>query len=347
MDPLKMQDFIAIVGKGQELSRDLTREQAAEAMRLLMEATATPYQIGAFLIAIRVKGESVEELVAFTETAKKYGAPLRVDQADRLIDIPLYSGKKRTFYACLPAALVMAGAGVPVLMHGYSEMPGGKIGAGAILKAAGIPTNLEAEQVETLVNRVGFGYAEISYLHLLLYRYLELRKELGVRTLINTLLRVYNPAGAKRHLIGITHPPYMERLGQALSLMGSRRALIFRGVEGESEIPLRNQDAMVELKEGEILPVRVRLEEIGLHPASKEELGLGTPLEEAERMARVLSQKEQGAALDAVLLNAGAGVYLSGKAASLKEGVALARESLETGAAAGKFFELMTVSHEV
>jgi anthranilate phosphoribosyltransferase len=130
-------------------------------------------------------------------------------------------------------------------------------------------------------------------------------------------------------------------------MMGSRRALIFRGVEGESEIPLRNQDAMVELKEGEIVPASVSLEEIGLHPASKEELGLGTPLEEAERMARVLSQKEQGAALDAVLLNAGAGIYLSGKAASLKEGVALARESLETGAAAGKFFELMTVSHEV
>jgi anthranilate phosphoribosyltransferase len=344
---LKMQDIIALVGKGKELSRDLSGEEAVAAMRMLMEAQATPYQIGAFLVAVRVKGETADELMAFVETARRYGAPIRVKERESLVDIPVYSGKKRTFHAILPAALVMAAAGVPVLMHGYSEMPGGKTGIAPILQAAGIPTNLEAEQAGSLVNRIGFGYVEISYLHLLLYRYLELRKELGVRTVINTMLRVYNPGEARSHLIGITHPPYMERLAETLLRMGSRRALIFRGVEGESEIPLKPLTGLVELKEGGIAPISLNPKEMGLREAPREGIPGGEAVEQAARIVQILSRNEESEASDAVLLNAGAGIYLSGKAATIEEGVGRARETVETGKAAEKLMEFMQAVREV
>lgn len=344
---MTMQEIIAAVGKGKELSRDLSYSEASEAMRLLMEAQATPYQIGAFLVAVRVKGESADELAAFAETARRYGAPFHGLPKESLLDIPVYSGKKRTFYAILPAALVMAAAGVPVLMHGYSEMPGEKIGIGTVLKAAGIPVNLEAEQVEALIQRIGFGYAEISYLHLLLYRYLELRKELGVRTLINTMLRVYNPGGAVRHLIGITHPPYLERLGETLQKMGSRHAWIFRGVEGESEIGLKPQKGIMELKDGTMQTLTIDPAELGLSEAPREGISGGTAMEEAVRTVGILTQKEEGPAFDAVLLNAGAGLYVSGMVASIRDGVDLARETIDKGAASEKFMELMQVAREV
>lgn len=329
---MEMHEILALVGKGKKLARDLNREQAALAMRLILEGRASRHQIGAFLIAMRMKGETEEELAAFTEEARRHGNHVENGGAAHLVDLPAYAGKRRTFHAQGAFALVMAAAGVPVLMHGVAEAAG-KTGPEAMLSAAGVAVGLSPEAASRCLADAGFAYVELSRLDSKLCELLFLRTELGVRTVINTMMRIYDPSGARRHMIGITHRPYLDLLAKTLLRLGVRRALLFRGVEGEGELALRPESALVEVAGGRRSEIRLSLAELGVSAAPQASLAGADPQEEAKWLRRLVSGEERGPLRDLVLLNAGVGIYAGGRAESIAEGIALARKALDCGAA--------------
>jgi anthranilate phosphoribosyltransferase len=336
---MQMHEIIAIVGKGKKLSRDLSKDEAQHAMRLLMDGKASPYQVGAFLIALRVKGETAEELAAFAEVVQEYNKAIKTEKPDYMVDIPLYSGRRKSFHSTFASALIMASAGVHVVMHGHSAIPLRR-GIGEVLEAAGVNINLEADQAGERLRKQGFCYIELSRVNSVMTFLLGLRKEFGVRTVINTLLRVYNPSQAKCHLIGVTHTPYLERLAQTLMTMKSERALIFKGVEGESEIPLRSIVAITEVINGSIQRLHFPIGSLNLTAQGGHILRGGTALDEVKLTSQILTGEVRGSHRDSALLNAGFGIYVSGKALSPAEGIEMADEVLDSGNPAEKFFEL-------
>ena len=227
-----MQEVIAKIAKGPKASKDLTWDEAKRAIHALIEGDGTPAQAGAFLIAMRFKMESVTELAAFTAATRSYVAPLPISQELGVVDLPSYAGKQDTFHALAGAAIVAAAAGAAILMHGYDGVPG-RPGNAGLLKALGIPTDLESKAVAALVSKQGFAYLDIALYHPPLYRFLEMRQELGVRNVFHPIARLLNPARAASQVIGLTHPPHFEKTAEAVRMLGMPRALVIRGVEGD------------------------------------------------------------------------------------------------------------------
>src|SRR5216117_3104819 len=224
-----MQTLIAKVGKGEKGAKDLTHDEAKEAMRLLLEGVATPAQIGSFLVAMRIKSESVSELAAFTSTAREYAPSLPVPPDLGLVDIPTYAGKQDSWHVLLPAAIVAAAAGCRVLLHGYDGALN-RISTAAMATRLGIPTDFTPDRVAAQIAEKGWAYLDIALYHPAMYRYLELRKELGVRTFFQPVARLLNPARAASSLIGISHPPYFEKIAEASRMLGTPRVLVLRGL---------------------------------------------------------------------------------------------------------------------
>ena len=184
-----MQEFLAKIAKGPKASKDLTWDEAKRAMRLLIEGDATAAQVGAFLVAMRFKMESVTELASFTAAARSYVAPLPIPQELGVVDLPSYAGKKETFHALAGAAILAAAAGGCVLMHGYDGIPG-RSGNAAVLKSLGVPIDLEGQAVANMVAKQGFAYLDIALYHPPVYRFLEMRQELGVRSVFHPVARL-------------------------------------------------------------------------------------------------------------------------------------------------------------
>ncbi len=339
-----MQEFIAKIAKGPKASKDLTWDEAKRAISALIEGDATPAQTGAFLIAMRFKMESVTELAAFTAATRSYVAPLSIPQELGVVDLPSYAGKQDTFHALAGAAIVAAAAGAAILMHGYDGVPG-RPGNAALLKALGIPIDLEAKAVAGLVSKLGFGYLDIALYHPPLYRFLEMRQELGVRNVFHPIARLLNPARAASQVIGLTHPPHFEKTAEAVRMLGMPRALVVRGVEGDPELSIAMATKVLELRDERITPLTLAPKDAGLTLSASREMA-GFPGEhrekEADLLRRILHNRISGGQRDWVLLNAGLLLYAAGKGASLTEGVSLARQALEDGTAARK---LESLSH--
>ncbi|MGH7235245.1 MAG: hypothetical protein ACREIO_02580, partial [Nitrospiraceae bacterium] len=175
-----MKEFIAKVGKGQKAWKDLTWDEAKQAMRLLIEGQATPAQVGGFLLAMRIKMESVAELAAFTAAAREYVPALDIPRRLHLVDLPTYAGKQDTFHASVGAAIVAAAGGATILMHGHDGIPE-RAGTAAVLAKLGIPADFEPKRVAGAVAIKGFAYLDIALYHPPIARFLDLREELGVR----------------------------------------------------------------------------------------------------------------------------------------------------------------------
>mgnify|MGYP006329303059 CR=1 FL=1 len=303
-----MQHLLAKVAKGQKTSKDLTWEEAKQAMRLMIEGTATPAQIGAFLTAMRFKSESVTELAAFTATARQYVPPVPVRSGLGVVDVPVYAGKRETFHAILPAAIVAAAAGAVLLLHGVDGPPD-RLGISSVLKLLGIPVDMTAKSVGAELEKKGFAYLDLALYHPPVSRFLEMRQELGVRNFFHPVARMLNPARATSQVIGLSHPPYFEKTIEALRMLSCPRALVIRGVEGEMA---------------------------------------GFPVEQREREAdlikRLLANEIQGGQRDWVLLNAAMLLYAAGKGTSITGNLGAARSALESGQAKAKLAELVAVA---
>jgi anthranilate phosphoribosyltransferase len=227
-------------------------------------------------------------------------------------------------------------------MHGYETLPE-RPGAAAALSALGIPTGLAPKQAGEEVAAKGFAYLDLALYHPPIARFLELRRELGVRSLFHPVARMLNPARAGTQVIGLTHPPYFEKTAEALKMLGCRRALVLRGVEGDPELSIAAATKVLELADERVTPLTLRPKDAGVAMSSFREMAGFAP-EQADREAtllrRILHQEIRGGQLDWVLLNAALLLYAAGKTTSLAAAAPLARHALESGAAAQKLNEL-------
>jgi anthranilate phosphoribosyltransferase len=343
-----MRQFIAKIGKGQKASKDLTWEEAKQAMRLLIEGQASPAQVGAFLLAMRVKMESVTELAAFTAVAREYVPPLPLSAKFAVVDVPTYAGKQDTFHASVGAAVVAAACGATILMHGSEGIPE-RPGTAVALARLGVPTDLEPKRVAEELAAKGLAYLDIALYHPPVARFLELRLELGVRSFFHPVAKLLNPARAASQVIGLTHPAYFEKMAEALKMLGGRRALIVGGVEGEPELSIAAVTRLLELRDERVFPLTLQPKDFGLPLGSFQAMAAFPPSQaeqEALLLRRILNNDIRGGQRDWVVLNAAMLLYAAGKAPSISSAVPLAQQAIESGAAARKLAELATAKEQ-
>jgi anthranilate phosphoribosyltransferase len=340
---VSMKEIIAKIGKGPKTSKDLTWDEAKQAMRILVEGQASAAQIGAFLVAMRLKVESVAELAAFTAAARQYVSALTIPRGLTVVDLPTYAGKRETFHASIASAIIAAAAGVAVLMHGFDDVPE-RSGTAAVLSRLGIPVEFEPARVSDELAGKGFAYLDLALYHPPVARFLEVRKELGLRNLFHPVAKMLNPARAEGQVIGVSHPAYFEKTAEALAMLRSRRALVVRGVEGEPELSCAAVTKVVELKDDRISSLTLSPREVGLTMGTPRDM-TGFPLErvedEATLLRKVLSNEIRGGPRDWIIFNAAMLLYVSGKTPSISAAIAPAQRTIDSGAAAQKLTELV------
>jgi anthranilate phosphoribosyltransferase len=332
---MTFQEIIAKIGKGQKGARDLTGEEAAFAVTHLLENKASPYQVGAFLIALRIKEETPEELLIFARHCQKSLHPLlsqlNTDPSETL-DLPYYAGKKHSFHAGIAASIVMAAAGLKVVSHG-DPTPPGRTSKSMVLAQLGWEPRLPLKQRIDFFGETGWTYLDISQIHPHIKGFLDSRNEIGLRSVFHTLARFLNPAGAANQIIGVSHPKSFHKIGEAVQGLGASRALIIRGLEGESEAPLSGPVEGVCLGQGSLSKIQLDPAPLGLAPVRRSEIEIRDVPSEARTVEHILDGCEGKDKTALVLWNASIGLYVSGKAATLEKGYQRSKESLESGKA--------------
>ncbi len=324
--------------------RDLTQEQAYAALTEIMEGAATEAQIGALLVALRIKGERPEEVAGFARAMREHALQVPVE-AEGVIDTCGTGGDcLHTFNISTLAALVAAGAGVTVAKHGNRAVSS-QCGSADVLRELGVNIALGPEQVARCLREVGIGFLFAPLMHPAMRYAAGPRRELGLRTVFNILGPLTNPAGARRQLLGAFSPEAATLMAEALAALDTEHALVVHGLEGLDEISTCGPTRVLEVKQGSLQEYTLTPEDFGVASACVEDHEGGEPEQAAALFRRVL-EGEPGPARDIVLVNAAAAVYVSGRAADLQEGLAQATESLDSGKAREKLERLVEVSQQ-
>ena len=318
----------ALIGRAAD--GPLSREEAERAFTVIMEGDATPAQIGGFLMALRTRGETVAEYAAAASVMR--ARCLRVQAPEGAIDIVGTGGDGRgTLNISTAAAFVVAGAGVPVAKHGNRNLSS-RSGAADALTELGINVMVGPEVVERALAEAGIGFMMAPMHHPAMRNVMPARTELGTRTIFNILGPLTNPASVRRQLTGAYSRTVIRPMAETLSVLGSDRAWLVHGADGTDEISIAGPTHVVELDDGRIREFTVTPDEAGLPAHPFEAILGGTPAENAAALRGLLAG-EASAYRDAVLLNAAAALVVAGRAPDLTTGAALARESIDTGAA--------------
>jgi len=313
---------------------DLSSDEARAAMAAILSDRATPAQLIGFIIALRAKGETPEELSGLLDAVLDAAllVPLDEELRGRAVDIVGTGGdKSHSINVSTMAALVVAGAGVPVCKHG-ARAASSRCGTADVLEALGVAVEQTPEGVRRCVEEVGFGFCLAPRFHPAFRFAAPSRREVGVPTVFNLLGPMANPARVRRQLIGVANPAVAERMLASLRLHGSTASWVVHG-GGLDELTTTGESTVLELSGGKVRTFTVDPVALGLAPAIADELRGGTPDQNAEAVRRVLAG-ESGAHRNIVLLNAGAGLVVAGAAAGLAEGIERATESIDSGAAA-------------
>ncbi|HEX3390989.1 MAG TPA: anthranilate phosphoribosyltransferase [Solirubrobacteraceae bacterium] len=313
--------------------RDLSSEEAAEVLAEIMHGEASETQIGAFLIALRTKGETVDELAGLARTMRELAAHVPIARDD-LLDTAGTGGGRRTFNVSTTAALVAAGAGCAVAKHGNRSATSAS-GSADLLEALGARIDLAPDGVGACIEEAGFGFMFAPAHHQATRFVVPVRRELAVRTIFNLLGPLTNPAGATRQLIGVADASFLETIAGALARLGVGRALVVSGEDGLDEISTSAATRVVEVNGQEISSYTLAPQDVAMVLADPDDpaLGGGSPAENAQ-VTRSVFAGERGAQSDLVAINAGAAIYAAGAAETIAEGVEAAREALASGAAA-------------
>jgi len=319
----------------------LTADHAAAVLTEIMEGRADPVQTGAFLIALRAKGETVPELVGLARTMRALATPVSTSRSD-LVDTAGTGGGPSTFNVSTTAALIAAGAGCAVAKHG-NRSNSSKCGTADVLEALGVDIELESEQVGRCIDEIGFGFMFAPRHHAAMAHVVPARKALGVRTIFNFLGPLTNPAGANRQLLGVADRHYQETIAEALVALGSVRALVVSAEDGLDELSIGARTRVIEVADGGTSEWFAEAARFGIAPASLEEVAGGTPEENAAVVRAVLAG-EPGPRRDLALLNAAAAIYVGGLASDVDEGVAMAAEAIDSGAAGNVLERLIATS---
>lgn len=308
----------------------LTADHAAAVLAEIMEGRTGEVQTGAFLIALRAKGETVPELVGLARTMRSLATPVATSRTD-LVDTAGTGGGPSTFNVSTTAALIAGAAGCAVAKHGNRSYTS-KCGSADLLEALGVNIELTPEQVGRCIDEVGFGFMFAPRHHKAMAHVVPVRKALAVRTIFNFLGSLTNPAGAQRQLLGVSDRHYQETIAEALVGLGSAKAMVVAAEDGVDELSISARTRVIEVNEGRTEEHYVEPGDFGFATADLEEVAGGSPEENAAASRAVLAG-EPGPRRDLVLLNAGAAIYVGGVAGNLAEGVEKAGAAVDSGAA--------------
>lgn len=322
---------------------DLSEEEMTSVMNQIMTGEATPIQVASFLTALRMKGETVEEITGAARVMREKAHRVRV-KASRVLDTCGTGGdQKGTFNVSTTAAFVVAGAGVTVAKHGNRSVSS-QSGSADVLSALGVKIDVPKERVEECLEKIGLGFLFAPLLHEAMKYAVQPRREIGIRTIFNLLGPLTNPAAATHQLIGIYDGKLTSLIAHVLKNLGALRAMIVHGMEGLDEISVCGPTKVSELRDGGVRDYSVLPEELGLKRCRLEDLHGGSP-EECAAIVRGVLRGEKGPKRDMVLLNSGAALYVSGAVDSLVQGVSLAAESIDAGSAQRKLNQLVEMTN--
>lgn len=334
-----MKEYLEKVMAGQ----DLSKEEMVQAFDLIMSGDVTPVQIAGFLVALRVKGETAEEIAGGALSMREHAVAIEADGLDVVDTCGTGGDGSNSFNISTAAALVTAGAGVPVAKHGNRSISS-KCGSADVLMELGVNLDVGAEIVAKCIREGGMGFMFAPKMHPAMKYAMPARKELGVRTMFNMLGPLTNPAGAKRQVLGVFLPELTELFANVLSLMGSERAFIVHGLDGMDEITTTAKTQISELADGQIRSYEIDPSRYVGKLATPDELAGGEPATNADIIRKILGG-EKGVRRDIVCLNAAAAIVVGGKAKDMEEGYGLARESIDSGKAAGVLEKMKEISN--
>jgi len=323
--------------------RDLTRGEAREVMDVVMRGEATPAQIGGFLIALRLKGETADEIAGCAEAMRAHVLPVNAARAD-LVDTAGTGGDgAHTLNISTAAALVAAAAGAAVAKHGNRAVSSAS-GSADVLEALGFDLDQAPERIAASIDELGFGFMFAPTHHPAMRHAAPVRRELATRTVFNVLGPLTNPAGARAQVVGVYAPELVRTLAEVLARLGARRAFVVHGAAGIDELSPAGPNLVGEVVAGDVRLREIDPVDLGVERCAPADLAGGTPAENAARIRAIFEGAENGGAKNAILLNAAGAVAAGGHAADLREGLGYAREALESGAAARRLDDLVAYS---
>jgi anthranilate phosphoribosyltransferase len=354
--PTPKPEMIAATLAKLESGRDLSRGEAEALMEELLAGRMAQPEVVRFLLAMRAKGETVEELVGFARVMRRHATPIPLAQggatapqgASIVDEWPLVDtcgtggGAGATFNVSTAAALVVAGAGVRVAKHGNRSISS-RCGSADVLEALGVKLDLPPERIGEAIARIGIGFLFAPAMHAAMKYAMPARREVGGRTVFNLLGPLTNPAGAAAQLVGVPDLALVDKLGRALAELGALRALVVCGVDGLDEISLNDETEVAEVRDGSVRRYRVAPEDFGVARAPVATLAGGDPAANAQIIRLVLGG-EPGPRRDFVCINAAAALVAAGRAADFKQGAEIAAEAIDSGAARAKLDALIAFS---
>ncbi|MEE9322784.1 MAG: anthranilate phosphoribosyltransferase [Granulosicoccus sp.] len=322
--------------------QNLSTEEMSDVMRLVMTGEATPSQIGGFLVALRMKGETVDEVAAAASVMRSLAAAVSLGDQSAIDIVGTGGDASSTFNISTCSAMVAAAAGVRVAKHGNRSVSS-KSGAADLLEAAGVNIDLTPEQVAQCVDETGLGFMFAPRHHSAMKHAIGPRREMGVRTVFNLLGPLTNPAGARSQLLGVYGAEWVRPIADVLNKLGSDHVLVVHGHDGMDEISISGPTMVAELKDGAVQEFTITPEDFGLTASKLEQIQVSGAAESLAMINDVLANKA-GAARDIVALNAGAAIYVGNGAESIGTGVEKALAVIGNGSAASKLVELVEVS---
>jgi anthranilate phosphoribosyltransferase len=323
--------------------REIFHDEMLKIVRLIMSGELSPVMMAALITGLRVKKETIGEITAAAQVMREFSTKVHVADKTHLVDIVGTGGDgSHTFNISTCSMFVAAAAGAKVSKHGGRSVSS-KSGSADVLEAMGININLPPDAIAKCIEQVGVGFMFAPNHHPAMKNVAPVRKELGVRTIFNILGPLTNPADAPNILMGVFHPDLVGIQVRALQRLGAEHALVVYGKDGMDEVSLGAATVVGELKNGEITEYEIHPEDFGLAMASNRTLRVETP-EQSMAMLKGVLNKEPGAARDIVILNAGAALYAANVADSMKAGIGLAREAIDSGAAQSKLEQLVSAT---
>lgn len=330
--------------------QDLSEREMNRVMSEIMSGTATPSQIGAFITAMRMKGETIDEIVGATRAMRDKAVfvdtGVQTHKGEVLLDIVGTGGDSSgSFNVSTTSSFVIAAGGVPVAKHGNRAVSS-HCGSADVIEALGVNLNLPPEKVATSVAEVGIGFLFAPLMHGAMKYSIGPRRDIGIRTIFNILGPMTNPAGANVQLSGVFHPSLTRVLAEVLVRLGMRRAIIVWGEGGLDEMTVTGATHIADGHDGQVEEMILQPEDVGLKRATMADIRGGASAAESAEQVRAVLRGEPGAKLDMVLLNAGTALMAADKATDIKGGIALARELINSGAAMAKLDALIQFSQD-
>lgn len=323
--------------------KNLTKEEAKESMSEIMEGKATPSQLSAFLTALRIKGEVVDEITGCAEAMRNAARHIKIDK-DIIVDTCGTGGdRSNTFNISTAVALVAAGGGLTVAKHG-NRSASSQCGSADVLEHSGVNINTKPEKTKECIEKIGIGFLFAQIYHPAMKHAMPTRKEIGIRTIFNILGPLTNPAGANVQLLGVPSPELTEMLANVLKNLGIKSALVVHG-EGLDEISTTGKTLVCELKNGQINTYNIQPEAFGMEKVTRNDL-LGADVYKNVQILTAVLKGEKGAHRDIVLLNSGALFYIAGKASDINAGIKLAEKVIDSGKASEKLKVLIKLTNE-